>query len=115
MNIRVHLSAVAGSSEKDIEYIERCIAKNKPFGLKCQRSMVVFIPQTFKAFWLWNDGSPGPVFQSLGIKEFVDTVKIQYLSHKEVATTPELLELSRLMKLYNATVRIEQDVKKIIQ
>jgi hypothetical protein len=97
MNIRVFLSQVAGSNEKDIEYIERAIAKNQPFGLGCQRSKIVFLPATFKAYWLWSDNSPGPTFVSTGVKEFVDTVKMQYLTHKTLITTEELLKLTKAL------------------
>ena len=50
MNIRVFLSEVPGSTEAVIEAIEQCLKDKQPFGLKCQRSSVVFIPHLFKAY-----------------------------------------------------------------
>jgi len=97
MNIRTFFSSIAGSSEKDIEYIERAIVKNLPFGLGCFRSKVLFVPQTFTGYWLWNDLSPGPVFQAKGLTEFLDTVKMQYLTHKDLITTEELLEITKAL------------------
>ena len=102
MNIRVYLSKVSGSSEADIEHIERAVVKNQPFGLGCERSAIIFIPATFKAYWLWSDATPGPVFQSIGIKEFVDTIKMQYLSHKRLIKGDELLGMALLLKEMHA-------------
>lgn len=104
MNIRVFLSKVAGSKEEDIEYIERCVTKNQPFGLGCHRSKILFIPATFKAYWLWSDNSAGPVFTSKGLSEFVDTVKMQYLTHKELITTDGVLAITCLLD-YDRTKR----------
>jgi hypothetical protein len=98
MNIRVILSDVAGSSEATIEQIERCVVKKQPFGLKCFRSAIVFIPHTFKAYWVWSDGSPGPIFETKSLSEFVDCIKMQYLSHKELINTDELLGIAEILK-----------------
>jgi hypothetical protein len=98
MNIRVFLSEVAGSDEKVIEAIERCWKDRQPFGLKCQRSSVVFIPHLYKAYWLWSDGSCGPVFESTNWKDFMNCVKMQYLSHKTLITTDELVGIAKLIK-----------------
>lgn len=98
MNIRVILSSVAGSDEKTIEAIERAIKDRQPFGLKCQRSTVVFIPHEYRVYWLWSNGEPGPVLVKNSLKEFIDQIKIHYLSHKELISTDELLGIAQILK-----------------
>lgn len=96
--IRVHLSAVAGSDEKVIERIEQFLKDNSPFGLKCQRSTVIFIPHQFKAYWIWSDGETGPEFNYGNTTDFITGLKMQYLSHKELVTPDELLGVAQLLK-----------------
>jgi len=98
MNIRVILSDVAGSSETTIEQIERYVVKKQPFGLKCSRSTIVFIPHTFTAYWMWSDGEPGPIFKTNSLSEFLDCIKMQYLSHKDLISTDELLGIAEILK-----------------
>jgi len=98
MNIRVHLSSVAGSDEKTIEAIEQAIKDRQPFGLKCQRSTIVFITHQYKVYWIWSDGEPGPVVVLDNLKGFIDHVRIQYLSHKDLVSTDELLGIAKLLQ-----------------
>lgn len=97
MNIRFFLSEASGSNEADIEYIERAIVKKQPFGLDCGRSKVLFIPATFKAYWLWSDNSRGPTFAANSLDEFVIVVKMQYLSHKTLITTDGVLAITSIL------------------
>lgn len=97
MNIRVFLCDVAGSSEKDIEEIERYLLGKQPFGLACSRSIIIFMPDKEKAYWLWSDHSPGPVFQSTGWSEFCNMVKMQYLSHKKVLSPDDILAVTSIL------------------
>lgn len=99
MNIRVYLSHTrGGSDEKVIEYIEKAITESEPFGLSCQRSKVIFFPDTFTGYWVWSDMSPGPVFKAIGIGEFIDTVRMQYMSHKDLLILEDVLYIIKLMK-----------------
>lgn len=97
MNIRVFLSDVAGSSEQDIEEIERYLLSKQPFGLACSRSMIIFMPEKEKGYWLWSDHSPGPVFKANGWSEFVDIVKMQYLSHKKILSPDDILAVTSIL------------------
>lgn len=97
MNIRVIFSEVVGSSEKDIEEIEKYLLSKQPFGLACSRSLIIFMPEKEKGYWLWADHRPGPVFQAKGWSEFVDTVKMQYLTHKKVLSTDEILAVTSIL------------------
>lgn len=107
MNIRVHLSAVVGSDEKVIEIIEKCVKYNNPFGLKCQRSSVVFIPKQFTAYWIWSDGEKGPVFRTNNLAEFVDCIKMQYVSHRQLIGTDELLGIAKLLQYEQQQKRLD--------
>lgn len=98
MNIRVFLSEVAGSNEADIEEMEKYLTSKQPFGLACKRSMIIFMPDKEKAYWLWPDHSAGPTFQAKGWQDFLDTVKMQYLSHKKVLSTDEILAVTSILK-----------------
>lgn len=98
MNIRVILSSVAGSDEKTIEAIDQAIKDRQPFGLKCQRSTVVFIPHEYKVYWLWSDGEAGPMLVKNNLKEFIDQIKIHYLAHTQLISTDELLGIAQILK-----------------
>jgi len=114
VNIRVILSDVAGSTEATIEEIERCVVKKQPFGLKCQRSSIVFIPHTFKAYWVWSGGEPGPIFETKSLQEFVDCIKMQYLSHKELINTDELLGIAKILKYEQQQKRVGLFLGKVL-
>lgn len=114
MNIRVFLSDVAGSSEQDIELIEGYLQSQQPFGLACSRSMVIFLPAKEKGFWLWSDHSPGPTFQAGGWAEFVGMVKMQYLSHKRVLSTDEILAVTSILDYERKQQRLAEIRKGVL-
>lgn len=108
------LSEDAGSDPKVIAKIQEAIEKRLPFGLKCQRSSVVFIPHKLKAYWIWGDGDHGPVFNYENHQDFLNSVKFQYLGHKEWISTKELVALSKVIILEGAieTVNEWEQAKK---
>lgn len=102
VEINVHYSETAGSDPFIIGKIAEALDKKLPFGLKCQRSNIIFIPDKLKAYWLWNDGEQGPVFHYNDDADLVTGVKLQYMSHKDLVTTEELTALAKIILLQNA-------------
>jgi len=98
-NIRVNVfySEAAGSDPEVMAKIGEALQKNLPFGLKCQRSRIVFIPHKLKAYWLWSDNEHGPIFQYKDREDLISGVKMQYLSHKEFMSTRELELMAKII------------------
>lgn len=97
VDINVFYSESAGSDQKIIAKIAYALENNLPFGLRCQRSNVIFIPHKFKAYWRWSDGEHGPTFTYTCKDDLIKGVKMQYLTHKEFITTAELTALAKVI------------------
>jgi hypothetical protein len=97
VEINVFYSEAAGSDPKIMALIAYALQNNLPFGLRCQRSNVIFIPHKFKAYWRWSDGEHGPTFTYTCKDDLIKGVKMQYLTHKEFITTAELTALAKVI------------------
>lgn len=114
IRINIHYSEAAGSDPEIIMKIAEALASKLPFGLKCRRSRVVFIPTVLKAYWLWSDGEHGPVFQYRDMADLIGGVKMQYLTHKEFITTAELAAVAKIILYQNALDNVESWERKIL-
>lgn len=94
--------------------IEAALKGNLPFGLKCQRSRVVFIPNKYKAYWIWSDDEHGPVFEYKDKMDLIAGVKMQYLSHKEFIPTTELAAMAKIILFTKAIENVESWKYKIL-
>lgn len=112
--INVHYTEAAGSDPVTMEKIAKALADNLPFGLKCLRSSIIFIPHKLKAYWVWGSGEGGPVFNYTDKNDLINGVKIQYLSHKEFVTTAELAALAKIILYENAIENLESWRGKIL-
>lgn len=108
IQVNVFLSESAGSDPLVIAKISHALEKNLPFGLRCQRSSVIFIPHKFKAYWVWSDDTHGPVFTYTCKDDLVRGVKMQYLSHKEFITTAECAAKAKIIFYERALETLEQ-------
>lgn len=112
--INIHYTDAAGSDPATMEKIAKALADNLPFGLKCNRSRIIFIPHKLKAYWIWSDGESGPTFTYADKSDLINGVKMQYLSHKDFITTAELAALSKIILLENALENLESWRPKIL-
>lgn len=104
IRINVFYDTDAGSDPVTIAAIAETFDKNLPFGLKCQRSRVIFIPSILKAYWFWSDETNGPVFTYSDRQDMVNGMKMQYLSHKELITTEQVIAMAKII-LYEDALR----------
>jgi hypothetical protein len=102
IQINVHFSQSAGSDPLVIALIERSLENQLPFGLKCESSMIVYIPARLVAYWA---GKMEAAFSFETFGRLVDSVKMQYLSHKEFVGMEKLLSLVALLKLANEELK----------
>jgi len=107
ITVNFFYSEMAGSDPDVMAKIADCLEKNLPFGLKCQRSRVIFIPHVYKAYWIWSDGDGGPVFTYKDKRDLISGVKMQYLSHKEFIGTAELVILAKIIFYEHALDNLE--------
>lgn len=114
IQVNVHYSEAAGSDPIVIEQIAKALSDKLPFGLKCQRSRVVFIPHKLKAYWIWSDDEHGPVFHYNDASDLINGVKLQYLTHKEFITTAELAALAKIILYSKAIDNVESWQRKIL-
>lgn len=112
--VNVHYSTAAGSDPATIQKIGDALSKNMPFGLKCERSRIVFIPHKLKAYWIWSDDEHGPVFQYTDRHDLINGIKVQYLSHKEFIPTAELAALAKIILYSKALENVEDWERKIL-
>lgn len=110
----MHLTEAEGSDPVIIGKIAEAMEKNLPFGLKCQRSSVIFIPGKLKAYWVWGDGEAGPVFNYDTRLDFDNSVKFQYLGHKEFITTSELAAMAKIIFYQHALDNLESWRPKVL-
>jgi len=109
-----HYSEKAGSDPVVMAKIEEAWKKNLPFGLKCQRSRIVFIPHQLKAHWLWSDDSRGPTFQYKDRADMLTGIQFQYLGHKEFITTAELAALAKIILYTKALENVQSWERKVL-
>lgn len=112
--VNVHYTEAAGSDPVTMEKIAKALSDNMPFGLKCNRSRVIFIPHKLKAYWIWSDGDSGPTFIYTDKADLISGVKMQYISHKEFITTGELAALAKIILLENALENLESWRPKVL-
>jgi hypothetical protein len=98
--VKVFLSQKAGSDPLVIAQIERCLEEQLPFGLKCDKSMIVYIPAKLGCYWIGHSAKSQQAIVFETFSRLVDSVKMQYLSHKEFISTQQLTKVALLMK-YN--------------
>lgn len=109
-----HFSNTHGSDAETLAKIETAWKANLPFGLKCERSSVVFIPHKLKAYWIWSDDTHGPIFLYKDKADMLISIKFQYLGHKEFITTKELAILSKIFLYTKAINNVESWQRKIL-
>lgn len=105
---------MAGSDPIIMGKIDEAWKKNLPFGLKCQRSRIVFIPHKLKAHWIWSDDSRGPTFEYKSREEMLTSIRFQYLGHKEFIPTAELAALAKIILYTKAIENVESWERKIL-
>lgn len=91
IDISVHYSTAAGSDPEVMEEIRKRLSEHVPFALKSENSLVVFVPSALSAY---RYGAQKSFFRYPNEKAFVDGIKLQYLTHKELLSTELLLEIS---------------------
>lgn len=81
----------------DVMAIAVAMKKGDPFGLKCDRSYVIFVPEKRKGYWLWSDLSPGPVFEAKNDRQFAKMVKLQFITHRTFVDEQRLVLMCQLL------------------
>lgn len=101
--INIHFTKEGGSNMVVIRKIIEALAYKLPFGLKCQRSQVIFIPTKLKAYWMWGDGTSGPVFTYKSDEDLINGVGMQYMVHKDFMPTAEVEAMAKII-LYEQAI-----------
>ncbi len=109
-----HYTEQAGSDPVVMQMITEAWEKSLPFGLKCQRSRIVFIPHKLKAHWIWSDDSRGPSFHYKDRQDMLTGIRFQYIGHKEFITTAELAALAKIILYTKALENVESWERKIL-
>lgn len=91
LTIRFLFSKAAGSDESVIELIQECITERITFGLKCDRSAIVYDPSKLRAYWVSSHIED--YFTYPDMTRFIQGVSMQYLSHKTLIVGDDLLKL----------------------
>lgn len=98
VKISCHYSEAAGSDAKTIRRIQAAITRLAAFGLKCSSSMVVYLPNELKCYWMNKEGKVTNSFDFPDMRRLMESTAMQYLSHKEFVSTKKLAELATQMK-----------------
>ena len=98
VDIKVHFSSLAGSDQQVIKRIGYAINHKQPFGLKCQASMIVYIPHELRCYWI---GKSEASFEFKSFEALAQSAAMQYLTHKEFVSTSKLLKIAKYLKCQN--------------
>lgn len=104
-SIKVHFHQGAGSNERIIAKMGKCLISGNPFGLRLgSDKFIAFIPQRLTAY-LFGHSADKQVFNTA--QAMADTVALSYLTHKEFVSTKKLL---KTLEIFKKKARINEPV-----